>query len=219
MPATGTQFPSVVAEAGWTEDMNQLISDAKLWLLGTSFQTKVVILVAFSEDHPASSPDNDEDALESSVDSSTEVELLANSILELHRRNALARPLLGSIAATIHVYRLDETHALTQTFSASVLPPAAAEEPSFSLTMQDIFGTDPVPPPLDPGREIVFEMDKFRTVILQQVPRMERHRSIARAVGMLERNGFAEEKETFAALKRKRPDAGDDGGRKLPRAG
>lgn len=219
MPATGTQFPSVVAEAGWTEDMNQLISDAKLWLLGTSFQTKVVILVAFSEDHPASSPDSDEDALESSVDSSTEVELLANSILELHRRNALARPLLGSIAATIHVYRLDEIHALTQTFSASVLPPAAAEEPSFSLTMQDIFGADPVPPPLDPDREIVFEMDKFRTVILQQVPRMERHRSITRAVAMLERNGFAEEKETFAALKRKRPDAGVDGGRKLPRAG
>lgn len=40
----GDDYPSVVCETGWLEKMADLRDDAELWLLGSSGQTKVVVL-------------------------------------------------------------------------------------------------------------------------------------------------------------------------------
>ncbi|KAG0137907.1 hypothetical protein HOY82DRAFT_535235 [Tuber indicum] len=52
----GTDFPTVVCEAGWSERFEALLDDAQLWLLHTSGQTRAVILVSFTESYAGSSP-------------------------------------------------------------------------------------------------------------------------------------------------------------------
>lgn len=44
-----SQFPTIVCEAGWAETEEELREDARLWLQHTGGQTKVVIVVSFSE--------------------------------------------------------------------------------------------------------------------------------------------------------------------------
>ena len=41
----------VVCEAGWAETLEDLKTDAKLWLLHTGGQTKIVIVICFTETH------------------------------------------------------------------------------------------------------------------------------------------------------------------------
>ena len=43
------QYPTVVFEVGWTEDPNDLYSDAQQWLVKTSGQVQLVITVHFIE--------------------------------------------------------------------------------------------------------------------------------------------------------------------------
>lgn len=39
----------MVAESGWSEDLTDLIQDARLPLIGSELRTRVVIIVAFTE--------------------------------------------------------------------------------------------------------------------------------------------------------------------------
>lgn len=122
-----TEFPTVVAEAGWSEDLPQLIEDAKLWVEGSGYRTRVVLLTAFTEIRE----DNDvlvdgdgetEAQLMECVDRGMSEMVLAPRLLSLHRRNGLAEALLGTIHATMHVYRLDNENRLYEDFTAVVLP-------------------------------------------------------------------------------------------------
>lgn len=56
-------FPSVVVESGWAESMEDLVKDARLWLLGTGGATKVCIVVHFLEERAARvpKPESDDD--------------------------------------------------------------------------------------------------------------------------------------------------------------
>lgn len=56
----GQDFPAVVCETGWTESMDDLRDIAKLWLLGTYGQTRVVVVVNFLE---SKSPAGDADLM------------------------------------------------------------------------------------------------------------------------------------------------------------
>lgn len=57
MKVAGTDgFPSVVVESGWAESMEDLLADARLWLLGTGGITKVCIVVHFQEERAAKPP-------------------------------------------------------------------------------------------------------------------------------------------------------------------
>jgi len=53
----GADFPTVICEAGWSERLEALLDDARLWLLHTNGQTKAVVLVSFTESYPGSSPE------------------------------------------------------------------------------------------------------------------------------------------------------------------
>jgi len=44
-------FPTVVCEAGWSEDHLALMDDVRLWLLHTGGQTRLVIVISFTESH------------------------------------------------------------------------------------------------------------------------------------------------------------------------
>ncbi|PUU75371.1 hypothetical protein B9Z19DRAFT_1067466 [Tuber borchii] len=48
----GGKFPTIVCETGWSESMEQLKQDARLWLLKTNGETKVVVVLAFREKYP-----------------------------------------------------------------------------------------------------------------------------------------------------------------------
>ena len=50
-------FPAVILEVGWNESFEALKDDARLWLLHTNGETRVVILVAFIESNGGSSPE------------------------------------------------------------------------------------------------------------------------------------------------------------------
>jgi len=43
------EFPAIVCEAGWSETLKQLMDDVRLWLLHTRGETKVVIMLSFTE--------------------------------------------------------------------------------------------------------------------------------------------------------------------------
>lgn len=150
-----------------------------------------------------------EQALLDRVDASTNSKDLADQLLELHRASQLSKPLLGQLHSTLHVFRrdpTDTTHVVTS-FSAKVLP--APQDPrtepaAFDLTMRDLFGDSAIPPLLDPTASISFSVERLRGAIARQIPKMERHRAIARAEDVLKAMGFAEERMTYAALKRNR---------------
>lgn len=62
MKVAGTDgFPSVVVESGWAESMEDLLTDARLWLLGTGGATKVCIVVHFQEERAARLPNVESD--------------------------------------------------------------------------------------------------------------------------------------------------------------
>lgn len=247
-----TEFPTVVAEAGWSEDLPQLIEDAKLWVEGSGFLTRVVLLTSFTEirgdnDAPLNSDSETEAELMECVDQGMTEMVLAPRLLSLHRRHGLAEPLLGTIHATVHVYRLDNENKLYEDFTTVVLPapprleiddvegaeidpniempdapelslPApdsdsdpdsdsscssasTAAEPDFYLTLQDLFATFPPPRKMDPSFRVGFSMREFRKIIAEQVPAMEKCRSVMRAVRILKEKGLHEERETFAMIK------------------
>lgn len=197
-----------------------------MWLLGTDHQTKVVIIVEFAEvkttvevaSQSDPEPDTDtEAALLASLDVTTTMKSVAKSLLSLHNDNKISTPLLGTIHASMHVYRLDPaTDMPTECFTAVVLPVPGDPEPSFALTMEDIFGTaERVPEGVAPDHEIIFGLDELREVISVQVPKMEWNRAVARAKKVLEEKGLFEEKDTFAvgkSLKRKGREAEGKGG-------
>lgn len=126
-----------------------------------------------------------EDDLMRAVDEGMMAVCLAPRLLELHRRNGLAEPLLGTIHATMHVYRVDTEKNLYEDFTTVVLPaPPASEpdkdedvedpmpdsdtdssassEPDFYLTLQDLFGTFRPPRKMDPSFRIGLSMREFR---------------------------------------------------------
>lgn len=184
-------------ETGWSEDFEDLVHDARLWLLGTGLMTTVVIVVSFTEVTGVDEEPMDDDVLTNEqvvlnhVNSSTQSQDLADELLELHRAGQLSRPLLGQIHSTLHVFRRDATETqVVKDFSAIVLPVPehpGAEPDAFDLTMSDVFGDSTIPAVVDPNARITFSIERLRRVIGRQIPKMERHRAIARAVQIMKK--------------------------------
>lgn len=241
------EFPTVVAEAGWSEDLEELVEDARLWIVGSSFRTRVVILTAFTEvregyldNAPADSipdvPDLEtEQQLMGNINESTTVKALTESLLALHRRRRLAVPLLETIHATLNIYRLDDENNLYESFAATVLPApppsevvasdsnepegdgestdesasnssadSVAQEPDFYFTLKDLFGAFPPPRRADPNFRIGFSVAEFCKVIAQQVPVMEKLRSVHRAVQVLKKKGVYEEPQSYSKSRKRK---------------
>lgn len=229
-------FPSVVVEVGWAESMENLMDDARLWLLGTARQTKVVIIVKFTEesrDHASASSSSseidgddtdreeipeptEESILLATVNKTTRFSVLAEAILDLHLRGALAKPLLGHITATFHVFRCTAEDTVYEDFTTTVLPapvPSAENDQpqTYGLTLADLYGDSPVPAGEDPDQRFLMDMDDFRRDIAFQIPEMEEKRSLDRAKAILEGGGYWENKPTFAGAKKAKRKRGDEG--------
>lgn len=242
----GYDFPSVVCESGWSEKMEDLKSDAKLWLLQTEGQTVAVIVVAFNEEvfrdidetdlvagvtedaaegpdtadqeasqattDPESSQDpdtpNEETLLLSRITNGNNPRALAAALLDLHRRQQLAKPLLGRIDATVHVFRANQSLTdIEESYTAVLLPapaPADAQQQEFTLTMYDLLGELAEEEGIDDDEEVSFPLDILREIVRQQIPKMEVVRSLERAANVLKGLGMWQEMETYAQYKRNR---------------
>ena len=212
MRPRGAKFPTVVCEAGWSETHEELREDAQLWLLHTGGQTKVVIVLSFSENN-ANSPlqaaneesEDEEQTVVEGINESTNLNDLEEKLIELNQRRKLGQPLVGSLEATLYVYRAAEDSSdITESFSATVLPPSPAEtgvSKEFGLTMGDLLG-DAVPEDQDPGDLIMFSLEGLQEFVLTSIPETEQIRAAVRAERLMIEAGVREKKDTYGQAKR-----------------
>lgn len=148
----------------------------------------------------------EEDLLLASIDDRTTPRNLAAGFLDLHHRAELAKPLMGRVDATVHVFRANATNsAIEESYSAVLLPaPADAQTQSFSLMMEDLLGELAEEEDIDPGELVHFPLDALRGVVQKQIPKMERMRAMDRAAVELKKLGMWHEGDTFAQSKRSR---------------
>jgi len=219
----GAKFPVVVCEAGWAETLEELMDDARLWLLNTRGQTKIVIVLCFIENHMRKETDlgsdvsedgianerrkTDEQILIESIDESTKQDDLADKLTDLNRQDKLQTPLIGELAASLHVYCASEdTKDISELFAATILPPLPAnseEAREFQITMQDIFGKN-IPAELKAKDAIIFSLPVLEELVTQSLPDTEWYRANRRAEKLMKEAGIWEECETFTQHKRRR---------------
>lgn len=158
------------------------------------------------ESSQASDSPTEETLLLAHITEATTPRALAADLLDLHRRHQLSKPLLGRMHATVHVFRANESvTAIEESYTAVLLPtPAEAHQQAFTLTMFDLVGELAEDEGIDPDEEVVFPLDGLREVLREQIPKMERMRSVDRAANVLKGLGLWQEVETFAQYKRSR---------------
>lgn len=233
----GYHFPTVVCETGWAETMDDLKRDARLWLLGTQGETKVVVVVAFNEiyapvppailadvtdpaatdagqDVPTSGSSDgsevdmwhEETTLLASINQSTEFLILAKTLLSLNHQQKLQKPLLGSVVATVHLFRANPAgDGITESFSCTLLPlPTALDAPqNIPLTLGDLLSaTVATAHGLDPDEPVLLPLARLRAIVAKQLPKQEAERSMDRAMALLKKRGVWEDLPTFAQTKR-----------------
>ncbi|CUS10855.1 unnamed protein product [Tuber aestivum] len=218
-----TEFPRVVCEAGWAEGLEKLVEDARLWLLHTDGQTRIVIVVSFTEStikhslqasnkqpEEATKPHrstSEEETVVDSIDSTTNLNDLAKKLMDLNRRDELGQPLVSSLKATMHVYRASKDgREIEKSFEATLFPEPdvdGGDPKEFGVTMEDLLG-DSLPKGQDPSDCIMFCLDGLREFISSSIPDTERVRAAKRAKKLMVMAGVWEEEETFAQSKRRR---------------
>lgn len=233
----GYHFPTVVCETGWAEKMDDLKRDARLWLLGTQGQTRVVVVVAFNEIHapvlqpvPADATDpaatdagqdmptggssdgsevdlyHEEMALLASINRSTEFLILAEALLSLNHQQKLQKPLLGSVVATVHLFRATPAgDGITEYFSCTLLPlPIALDAPqNIPLTLGDLLSPAVASAhDLNPDEPVLLPLARLRAIVAKQLPKQESERSMDRAMALMKKRGVWENLPTFAQDKR-----------------
>ncbi|RPA88617.1 hypothetical protein L873DRAFT_1849655 [Choiromyces venosus 120613-1] len=194
------KFPAVVCEAGWTETHEQLMDDARLWPLHTGGQTRIVIVVSFSENNTRKHLDVEDeksgDEIQSSrgrsaeqkmigsIDGSTDVNDLAEWLMDLSQQDKLRKPLVRDLKVTLHVYRACENHEdIIESFGATILPspPIDTKGPTeFGITLKDILG-DYVPEGQDPMDIIVFSLPRLKEFVIRSLPNTQWLRATRRA--------------------------------------
>lgn len=165
--------------------------------------------LAAIEGGPADESDLDdvteEQDLLGAICATTKYHDLADSLLDLHRRGRLSKPLLGTVTATLHLFRLNPAcDAIEETFTATVLPATVAAPAEFTLTLTDLLGPlVTATNNLNPDEEVLFPLTRLRKVISDQIPPQEKRRSRARAEALMKECGVWDEEElTFAQMKR-----------------
>ncbi|KAG0127483.1 hypothetical protein HOY82DRAFT_593297 [Tuber indicum] len=228
---SGSEFPSVVCEAGWSETLEDLIADARLWLLYTGGLTKIVIILSIIEKDTRNTQATDlpekilgdaskmgdarteEQALIQAIAAGIDLNDLAARLIDLNTRTKLTRPLVGNLEVTIHVYQAcDDQADIKETFSATVIPspPTISKEPTeFKIAFMDIFGGNtPAGVPVDPTDDITFSLADLRRFVTSSLGDTERLRATRRAKKLLKEAGEWEEADTFTQHKRRRQSGG-----------
>lgn len=182
MPNQG--FPSVVAVVGCNEGYSDLCEDMRLWLLGSAGLTRVVILVVLTE-HPK----YEYSTLPTPPPSSSlppKVQLGTYGPITYD-----GHILVGAITARLELWRINPQNGRPhRTYSRSVIPPDPRDD-AVRLTAADIFGGEGrVVPRIDPGEEVVFKFNIYRTKIVAGILKMADQRLVA-----VNRRGVEEEVE------------------------
>jgi len=220
-----TEFPRIVCEAGWSEKHTELMDDARLWLLHTAGQTRLVIILSFTESTltvenalPALGAEaevasgsgqgiQDENTIIGSIDEATKLNDLAKKLIELNQAGQLSRPLVRKLGATLYGYRASEDGLdIVPSFKETLLPPKEADGgilTDFPLTMRDLLG-ESLPEGQDPGGKITLSLATLVELIERSIPRTEHVRAARRAKMLLKKAGVWVEEETFAQCKRRR---------------
>ncbi|RPA95742.1 hypothetical protein L873DRAFT_1812523 [Choiromyces venosus 120613-1] len=218
-------FPTVVCEAGWAEAHEELMQDARLWLLHTNGQTRIVIVLSFTENNPGTrivavnqevepkvgteGGANDEQTVLDSIDETTDLNDLAESLFNLNQQSKLRQPLVGNLKASLHVYKACEGgEDIVESFATILLPHPPADDSGpkeFGITMQDLLGNH-VPEGHNPADEIMFDLADLQEFVQRSIPRTERLRATRRAKKLLKSTVGLNEQETFAQTKRRRLD-------------
>lgn len=162
-----------------------------------------------SESSSEESCPTEEESLLSTITAQTSPRDLAASLLALHRAGLLAKPLLGRVDATVHVFRRNaEETAIEEAFTATLLPAPASSSSSndrvFCLTMGDLLGDLAAQEKIDPEELVEFPLEQLRNVVAKQIVKFERLRAVDRTEQVMKQLGVWEEMETFAQSKRNR---------------
>ncbi|KAG0134932.1 hypothetical protein HOY82DRAFT_601811 [Tuber indicum] len=214
------RFPTVVCEAGWAEDHEQLVQDARLWLLRTRGETRVVIVLSFRENIPpapavvrddetTTQNTPDEQALLDSINDTTVANDLADQLFTLNQEEKLTKPLVGNLEASIYVYKASEAaDDIIETFSTKLLPPpptdlADSSPQEFGINLDELFGGH-VPEGQNPKDQILFNLADLQDCVEESITRTELLRATHRAKKLLNAVVGADDEETFAQRKRRR---------------
>ncbi|KAG0126291.1 hypothetical protein HOY82DRAFT_615489 [Tuber indicum] len=102
------RFPTVICEAGWAESLEDLMQDARLWLLHTDGETRIVIVISFMEKNlrTAVAFESLDPSCESTVDTADSKQ--TQQLFDLNQQSKLQHPLLRKILATLHIYKACE---------------------------------------------------------------------------------------------------------------
>ena len=218
----GTKFPSVVCEAGWAETEDELLEDARLWLLYTEGETKIVIIIAFAEIENKDAGEtggetvggsgtgrkrNAETMMIDTIDESTDYDELVETLIRLNKESSLQKRLVNDVSAILHVYRTTKDKKdVTEVFGETLLPPPSAESEApnkFEIELKDVLG-DEVPDDRDATECIIFSLPELREFVEETLPHTELIRAHRRAEKLMRDAGVWEERETFAQYKRRR---------------
>ncbi|PWW79773.1 hypothetical protein C7212DRAFT_340495 [Tuber magnatum] len=221
----GTKFPEVVCEAGWAETHKDLVDDARLWLLHTGGETKVVIVLSFTETNTGNTLETEneivgaqmgkgrkrtaEEMMIESIDALTNFNELAQRLTDLNQQAKLRKPLVRDLKATLHVYPACENRKdIIEVFGTTVVPSPsvdAGEPREFGITLKDVLG-DRVPEDQDPMDRIIFSLPELKEFATDSLLDTEGFRATRRAKKLMKETGVWEDKETFAQYKRRRYD-------------
>ncbi|RPA92253.1 hypothetical protein L873DRAFT_1794341 [Choiromyces venosus 120613-1] len=217
---TGSKFPAVVCEAGWSETLEHLMADARLWLLHTGGITRIVIVVCITETNTWNTADvhekisddvptmgktlTEEQALMQGISAGTDLNYLAERLTNLNTHAKLTKPLVSDLKAC------ENQADIWERFGATVIPapPVESEAPTeFKIPFMDIFG-DKIPVGVDPTDSIIFSLAGFREFVTRSLQDTEWLRATRRARKLLKAAGEWEETDTFAQHKRRRHSGG-----------
>ncbi|KAG0633144.1 hypothetical protein HOY80DRAFT_659537 [Tuber brumale] len=154
-----------------------------------------------------------------SIDETTGYHTLAARLLDLNSKGKLKEPLVGTLGATVHVYKAcEDGKEIKESFMATLLllPPEKDLEPlegnledpeeeisGFVIELVDLLG-DNIPKGHDPKDKVMFSLKELEKFVGTSLPQTEMMRSCARAAKLLNAAGYWEERETWAQSKRRR---------------
>jgi len=145
-----------------------------------------------------------------SIDSTTGFHDLSAKLVDLNRRGKLKEPLLGTLGATVHIYKASEDGKdIAESFKATLLPRPMNEEEEglrpkgFGVTLGDLLGGS-VPEDHNSKDEIEFSLEQLAEFVDTSLPQTVRYKAESRAVKLLREAGEWEERETYAQGKRRR---------------
>ncbi|KAG0137950.1 hypothetical protein HOY82DRAFT_645060 [Tuber indicum] len=153
---------------------------------------------------------SEEQMVVESIDDTTGYHALAARLLDLNCQGKLKEPLVGTLGATVHVYKAcQDGKEIMESFMATLLLPLEGdleppegnlekeERSGFGVELVDLLG-DNVPMGHDPKNKGMFSLKELEKFVGTSLPETEKIRLYAQAVKLLRAAGQWEERETWA---------------------